>query len=502
MPRTLRNIHAAIVVLAIAAAAASCSDNDSFTTSPTAQLTLTADTVRFDTVFSNVPTSYRLFWVRNNNADGLRISNVRLLSGNQSGFRVNVNGTALSQLQGYQANDFELRGGDSLRVFVELTAHTNNAPDGTPQKVADDLLFTLESGRQQRVNLNAYSWDATLLNRHTVTSDTTFATQNARPVVIYDTLRVAKGATLTIAPGTTLYMHPNAAIYVSGTLKCLGTAGNEVTLRSDRLDRLFTYLPYDNTPGRWQGITLDSLSHDNLIQYTDIHSATSAIKLNKTRLTLTHSTVHNIQGNGVTARGSVLNVQNSQISNCLGHCLSLQGDSTTVNQSTLAQFYPFSSARGNALNVVMDTTKYANYGLLKVQNSILTGYADDEFSLQIPTDADPATLNVTIDHSLLRTPQLDSQSPYARFYGEGNIFEDPTDTLTLPRRRFVLFDTDNLLYDFTPQTDSPAVGAADPMTSTSQDDRRGNMRKEKPDMGCFETSAETSGSHPDNASDN
>ena len=487
MPNTLRNIPAAIVALSITAAATSCSDNDTFTTSPTAQLTISADTVRFDTVFSNVSTSYRLFWVRNNNADGLRISNVRLLSGNQSGFRVNVNGTALSQLQGYQANDFELRGGDSLRVFVELTAHINNAADGTPQKVDDDIVFSLESGRQQRVNLNAYSWDATLLNRHTVTSDTTFSTQNARPIVIYDTLRVNKGATLTIAAGTTLYMHPNAAIYVSGTLKCLGTTGNEVTLRSDRLDRLFPYLPYDNTPGRWQGITLDSLSHDNLIQYTDIHSATAAIKLNKTSLTLTHSTVHNIQGNGVTSRGSVLHIQNSQVSNCLGHCLSLQGDSATVNQSTLAQFYPFSALRGKALYAIMDTTTYANYGAIKVQNSILTGYADDELSLQVPTDADPAALNVAIDHSLLRTPQLDSTSVYARFYGKGNVFEDPADTLALPRRRFALFDTDNFLYDFTPQNDSPAVGTADPLTSTDKDDRRGNARKQNPDMGCFET---------------
>ncbi len=507
MPRTSRNIQAVTalaVALIISAAATSCSDNDSFTTSSSAQLTLSADTVRFDTVFSNVPTSYRMFWVRNNNADGLRISNVRLLSGNQSGFRVNVNGTALSQLQGYQASDFELRSGDSLRVFVELTAHTNNAEDNTPQPVADDLLFTLESGRQHRVNLSAYSWDATLLNRHTVSKDTTFATQNARPIVVYDTLRVAKGATLTLAPGTTLYMHPNAAICVSGTLKALGTAGNEVTLRSDRLDRLFPYLPYDNTPGRWQGISLDSLSHDNIIQFTDIHSATAAVKLNKTSLTLTHSTVHNIQGNGITSRGSKLSVQNSQISNCLGHCISLQGDSATINQSTIAQFYPFSAARGNALNVVMDTTAYANYGYLKMQNSILTGYADDVLALQVPTDEgiNPDSLHVSIDHSLLRTPPLDSLSAYAHFYGEGNIFEDPTDTLTLPRRRFVLFDTDNFLYDFMPQTDSPAVGTADPRTSTSQDDRRGNARKQKPDMGCFETSAETSESHPDNSSDN
>lgn len=41
----------------------SCTDDDSFTTAPSHVLTLSVDTVNIDTVFSNVPTATRSFWV-------------------------------------------------------------------------------------------------------------------------------------------------------------------------------------------------------------------------------------------------------------------------------------------------------------------------------------------------------------------------------------------------------------------------------------------------------
>ena len=491
MLRHIRNICTkSLVALTVSIAAVACSDDDTFTTSSSAALSFGTDTIRFDTIFSNIPSSYRMFWVRNNNAEGLRIANVRLLSGNQTGFRVNVNGSALSQQQGYQTNDIELRSGDSLRVFVEITSPFNNAADGKPQQVADDLVFTLESGRQQKVNLNAYSWDATLLRHYTISKDTTLSAENGRPIVVYDTLRVVPNVTLEIAPSTVLYMHDGAVINVSGSLKSLGAKDAEVIIRSDRLDNLFTYLPYDNTPGRWKGIVLDSLSKDNLIQYTDIHSAVNAVTLKNSQLTLTHSTIHNNLGYGVSSSSSQIFIKNSQISNCLGHCVNLCGDSAIINQSTIAQYYPFSAMRGNALNVKMDSTKYNKYGSLKLLNTIVTGYSDDELSMQVPNGVPPTQLDVNIHHSLLRTPAPADTSQYSRFCGEGNIYEDAGDTLTLPKNRFKVFDTQNFIYDFTPLAKSPVISAADPVTSTDADDRRGITRKQVPDIGCYENREE------------
>lgn len=120
-----------------------CSDDDSFTTSPSARLTFSRDTVSLDTIFSTVPTSTYTFWVYNTNGDGLRLCQVRLQRGNQSGFRVNVDGSFLDNVTGCSVSDLEIRKGDSIRVFVELTSGLTNSD--LPQLVEDNIVFSLES---------------------------------------------------------------------------------------------------------------------------------------------------------------------------------------------------------------------------------------------------------------------------------------------------------------------------------------------------------------------
>lgn len=75
---------------------------------------------------------------------------------------------------------------------------------------------------------------------------------STKPIVFQDTLKVEAGATLTIPAGTTVYFSQKAALDVYGTLRCEGTADNPVTLRGDRLDKMFKYLPYDRVSGQWQ----------------------------------------------------------------------------------------------------------------------------------------------------------------------------------------------------------------------------------------------------------
>ena len=91
-------LAAPLAVLSLAA----CSDDDSFSASPDHRLAFSADTVSLDTTFSRVPTTTRTFWVYNRSGDGLRCTSVRLRKGNQTGFRVNVDGMYLGQASGYQ----------------------------------------------------------------------------------------------------------------------------------------------------------------------------------------------------------------------------------------------------------------------------------------------------------------------------------------------------------------------------------------------------------------
>ena len=130
---------AVMTVLCLCLLAASCSDDDDFSTSSSLTLTMGSDTISFDTTFSATPTPTKTFWVYNRSGKNLRLSNVRLERGNQTGFRVNVDGTFLGQNAGWQANDIEIRNKDSIRVFVELTSPLNGKTD--PQLVQDNLLL-------------------------------------------------------------------------------------------------------------------------------------------------------------------------------------------------------------------------------------------------------------------------------------------------------------------------------------------------------------------------
>ena len=163
------NIKNIIFLIGAMLFCASCSDDDSFTTSTSNLLTFSTDTVKMDTVFSRIPSSMRSFWVFNRSGDGIRCSNIRLAKGNQTGFRVNVDGTYLGQTAGFQTHDVEIRNKDSIRVFVELTSVDNGKME--PQKIEDDLVFTLESGVEQKVNLNAFTWDADILTDVVVKED-------------------------------------------------------------------------------------------------------------------------------------------------------------------------------------------------------------------------------------------------------------------------------------------------------------------------------------------
>ena len=179
-------------IFMILAAVVACSDDDDFSASSGYVLALPADTVRMDTVFSNVPSSTYSFWVHNRGDKGVRISSARLEHGNQSGFRVNVDGVYLDNANGSIAHDFEVRKGDSIRVWVEYTLRATGKFD--PLSVDDNLCFKLESGVEQKINLSAWAWDADMVDSLIVADDMTIA--SSRPYVVRRGVKVEEGRTL------------------------------------------------------------------------------------------------------------------------------------------------------------------------------------------------------------------------------------------------------------------------------------------------------------------
>lgn len=472
--RKLTYIALALAIVLLGA----CSDDDSFTTSAANMLVFSTDTVRLDTLFSNVPSAAKSFWAYNRSGDGLRCRSVRLENGASSGFRVNVDGIYLGENTDYQTDEIEIRNKDSIRIFVEATLPATHAQE--PQKQEDNLVFTLESGVEQKVNLNAWAWDATLLRNVRISRDSTLQTAD-KPIVIYGGVRVDSAATLTIAPGTTLYFDANAGIDVYGRLLAQGTADANVVLRGDRIDRMFDYLPYDRVPAQWMGIHFFESSYGNEINYTDIHSTNTGIEIDsadvsRQKLSISHSTVHNCQGYGIHSVNARLSMLDCQVTNTLNDCVSIEGGEADINNCTFAQFYPFDARRGAAF--AFSDSKPLHR--LRVLNSLITGYADDVLSGVV---ADTATMAACLfDHCVIRTPRIATADSTSFI---SIVYEDTKDTTSMGEKHFVKIDTDNLIYDFRLDSVSAAIGRADP-SSALPDDRLGVRRDDKPDVGAFE----------------
>lgn len=462
-----------------------CTDDDSFSVSSSNLLTFSDDTISMDTVFSKVPTSTYTFWVYNKSGDGIRCANVRLANGNQTGFRVNVDGEYLSPASGYQISNVEIRNKDSIRVFIELTSPENGKQE--PQLLEDDLVFLLESGIEQKVNLNAYTWDATLLRNMVIKNDTTIQSEG-KPIVIYGGLKVDSNATLRIEAGTTLYFHSDAGINVFGRLIADGTAEKNVVLRGDRTDKMFDYLPYDMVSGQWRGIKFNSSSYDNQITYTDIHGTFDGIvcdssDVTKMKLQLSSSIVHNCQGYGLKSVSSAVSVKNCQISNTLNDCVAIFGGSVLLQQCTLAQFYPFDSNRGVALRY----TNYSGDYLLPLNrmdciNTIVTGYGNDQVMADRKEEDDEKTaFNYRFVNSILRTPEIGKDENIVDV-----VWEDVEDTAAVTgEKHFRLVDIDKQRFDFHLSSESPAINKAS-IEYSLPEDKDGSHRDSLPDIGCYE----------------
>ena len=258
-----------------------------------------------------------------------------------------------------------------------------------------------------------------------------------------------------------------------------------------------------------------SSSYDNEISYADIHSAYSALKVDsgdvsRQKLLLQNSSVHNNQGWGVLIDSAKVQINNCQLSNALLSPLFVHGGDVEVNGCTIAQFYPFDGRRSTALGFQYPLPQ------LTVRNSLITGYHDDEVVWTPPSSEGSSSsgagsssggsssggsssegsssegssaeipFNFLFDHCVLRTEKMQGDDSLKFTHV---IYEDVKDTTMYGEKHFVLFDTDNLKYDFRLRKESAAIGKADAATSLPVD-RNGLRRKETPDAGCYESEYE------------
>ena len=468
-----------------------CDNYDKFTDSPSAELSFSLDTISFDTIFANTPSTTKTLIVRNNGSEGIHIADIRLTKGVQSPYRINIDGEALAD----NITDVEVRAGDSIFIFAEVTMPT--LPEGE-STITDNLLFTLTSGRQQKVVLTSASLSMTpYYNGLFVERDTVFSASERR--VIYGKLGVSKGATLTIEAGTTLYFHPEASLDVFGRLVCNGTYDQPVTLRGDRLDRLFKNLPYDNTVGRWGGVRMHPESGIHQLTCTDIHSSDYGIIADTAAVIINSCIIHNIGGPGLSLNDAEAFVLNTQVSNTRGNCVEAIGGANEFVFCTFAQFYPWEATRGNAIYIadnkaiseINEKTGKVRVDSIEMPirqmsftSCLATGYADDELMGSIKNEQS----RYWFGHCVLRTPEVaDDATHYGNIVWESPKNDSKEDQPSQASKQFVTFNTDDFLYDFRPRKRSIGTGIYDPVDALSYPyDRLGAARTDTIYAGCHQ----------------
>ena len=334
---------------------------ESFITSPQAKISTSADTLKFDTVFTSAGSVTQSFKIFNNNNQKLRLSQVKLSGGSSSAFKINVDGTSATEV-----DNIEINANDSIYVFVQV--NVNPSAGNLPFLIQDSILISY-NGNQKFVQLQAYGQNAIFLNSIELTGNATW--NKTLPYVILGGILIDSNATLTIQQGTRIYLHANAPFLVDGTLIVNGTKQDSVVFSGDRLDP-----DYKDLPAGWPGIFFSSSSKDNYLTHAIIKNAYQGIiaqdlSVNANpKITLSQCIIDNIYDVGVLGINTNIYADNCLISNCGSNILlELGGDYRFIN-CTVASYNNFFITHKNA---VLQVSNAAMQGGV-VYNSTLNAF--------------------------------------------------------------------------------------------------------------------------------
>ena len=478
-----------LLTLIVAIAIWSCADEQEFSTNPNHWLVFSTDTVAFDTLFTDVSSATQILLIYNRNKEDLSISHVAIAGGEMSPYRVNIDGLA-----GEMFSDLAIRSGDSMYVFVEVTVDPRGQDE--PFEVRDSLQFTLASGITQQVIFTAGGQDATVFRGAVIDTDTRLTA--ARPYLIYDSLRVEQGSTLSMAPGTRLYFADRVEMQVYGRVEAVGTADSLVVFRGARTDHMFDYLPYDRLSAQWGGITLHESSTNNVFEHCDIHSGTYGLRAKSTsmdenKVVMRSSQIHNVDEDALQLTSCKASFVNSLFTNAGGHCVNILGGQMDFVHCTMANFFPWKSERGVAVNIanyVEETEEM--YPLLGVNfvNSIITGSRDKELESMVVAKTDTADWSefaqYTFAHSVINSWKEAREPDTLHF---AHIVWEHSDSTAYGRTNFRKIDRENFIYDF--HLDSLSVArrvASEQYLDLVPYDKDGNPRQSGAiDAGCYQS---------------
>ena len=443
---------------------------DSFITSPDARVRITVDTLKYDTVFATTGSITQSFKIINENNQKLRVSSVKLMGGNSSAYKINVDGSP-----GPEAKDLEIEANDSIYVFAQVNIDQNTA--NLPFIVKDSIQISY-NGKNKLVQLEAWGQNAHFFRNKQVLANETW--NNDLPYVILGYLYVDTNQTLTINKGCRIYVHADAPIIVDGTLIVNGEkdTADRVYFRGDRLDD-----PYRDFPASWPGIYFLGSSVNSILNHAVIKNSYQSIGLQdpstnaNPKLILNECIIDNSYEAGIIAINSSIRARNCLISNCGKNLYLVQGGDYQFTHCTVVSI---SNSFIQHRDPVLTLSDFAN-SITKplpatFRNCIFWG-ENGTVTDEVVVLKNGSQFNVTFDTDLWKVQTAPQ-----------NITS--TDIINNQNPLFDSINTFDNYYDFRLQPISPAVNKGNPAAGVLID-LNGKTRPmpaaTKPDLGCFET---------------
>lgn len=451
-------------------------------------LTFSADTVLFDTVFTTIGSATRQFKIYNPSSSEVTISSIILAGGQQSKYRINVDGTP-----GIAFSNISIPGKDSLFLFVDVTLDPNNLSQ--PAIVTDSIVFNT-NGIIQDVDLAAFGWDADFtyptdfiqgIGPYTFL-DCNITWTPDKPRVLYGWAVVPDGCTLTIEAGTRVYSHKGSGIIVDegGTLIVNGEPQNQVVFASDRLDDF-----YEDQAGEWNGIWLFNGSRDNVIKGALIKNGFFGVRVDTVSplssnptVILENTIIENMASAALVSYAGRVTASNCVFGNSGQYSAALiNGGAYRFYHCTFGNYWVNGNRQTPSVFMTNWLETATNYYLKDLDayfgNCIIYGNNPSELGL----DNDPfAAFQFEFDHCLMKL-DFNANDPidisnlnefHDMIYNEDPNFLNPTDNN---------FELDSI--------SSPAVDAGDPDIAVQAGittDVLGNGRffGQGPDFGAYE----------------
>lgn len=395
-------------------------------------LEFSVDTLVFDTIFTTIGSTTQHFKLYNRDNHGVTIEEIELMGGENSFFRINLDG-----LQGTQFSNIDLDAKDSLFCFVEVTLDING--QNLPMVIEDSIRFRT-NGTDQFVKLVV--WGQDVYYHYSNIKEGIFDLNEGiwpvdKPHLIYGAAFVDSAKTLTIPAGAQIYMHNKSILWnYKGTLNIDGDYNNKVTIQGDRLESF-----YQNVSGQFYGIyfqearpsTIDNLVLKNAT--VGIHIDSKDQNFTAPTLTLTNTEIQNAASYGMLLyNGAKLVAENTLIHHSGVHALLvLQGADFSFTHCNLLNYgsgdytYPAVGIRNYFLDA-QGTLNIASIPNGIFRNCVIYGNGDEQLVIDtIQPSSSSVVLSFLFDHSVIRATASTHPMFVSSFFNLNPYFINPSE---------------------------------------------------------------------------